>query len=172
MWYYDKEYIAQKTPSRMAAIDLATELQFRREGARFIIDAGTRMGLRFDTMATGVVFFHRFYMCQSFAKFDRWVVAAACLLLAGKVEETPKKCRDIFKTAKSLLSDEQVAGFRGDEWKEQLLVHERVLLQTIKFDLQVSHPYGFVLKFAKAFKGDKAKVQKVVQMAWTFINDR
>jgi hypothetical protein len=24
-------------------------------------------------MATGVVFFHRFYMCQSFAKFDRWV---------------------------------------------------------------------------------------------------
>ncbi len=48
---------------------------------------------RYDTVATGVVFFHRFFMMQSFKEFNRWVVAGACLLLAGKVEETPKQCR-------------------------------------------------------------------------------
>ena len=30
---------------------------------------------------------------------------------------------------------------------------ERILLQTIKFDLQVEHPYALLLKFAKGIKG-------------------
>ena len=30
---------------------------------------------------------------------------------------------------------------------------ERILLQTIKFDLQVEHPYYYLLKFAKVLKG-------------------
>ena len=50
-------------------------------------------------------------MIQSFRQFNRWVVAAACLLLAGKVEETPKKCRDIIKVSQSLLTEQQMAHF-------------------------------------------------------------
>ena len=69
---------------------------------------------RCDTMATGVVFFHRFYIVQSFHEFNHWVVAAACLLLAGKVEETPKKCKDIIKMCRSLLSDAEMAAFGSD----------------------------------------------------------
>lgn len=30
---------------------------------------------------------------------------------------------------------------------------ERILLQTIKFDLQAEHPYAYLLKFAKLIKG-------------------
>ena len=30
---------------------------------------------------------------------------------------------------------------------------ERILLQTIKFDLMVEHPYAYLLKFAKLIKG-------------------
>lgn len=33
------------------------------------------------------------------------------------------------------------------------MVLERILLQTIKFDLQVDHPYQFLLKYAKCLKG-------------------
>ena len=50
-------------------------------------------------------------MIQSLKQFDRYVVAAACLLLAGKVEETPKKCKDIIKTTRSLLNDHQILAF-------------------------------------------------------------
>lgn len=35
------------------------------------------------------------------------------------------------------------------------MVLERILLQTIKFDLQVEHPYQFLLKYAKQLKGMK-----------------
>lgn len=34
------------------------------------------------------------------------------------------------------------------------MMYERVLLQTIKFDLQVEHPYPSLLKFGKALKGN------------------
>ncbi|XP_013914407.1 PREDICTED: cyclin-K isoform X3 [Thamnophis sirtalis] len=132
-------------------------------------------------------------MFHSFKQFPRYVTGACCLFLAGKVEETPKKCKDIIKTARSLLNDVQFGQF-GDDPKqrnnplhkgssetghtecshmhtEEVMVLERILLQTIKFDLQVEHPYQFLLKYAKQLKGDKNKIQKLVQMAWTFVND-
>ena len=61
---------------------------------------------------------------------------------------------------------------------------ERVLLQTIKFDLQVlnsrdlnnldtsntqvDHPYSALLKYAKCLKGDKPKLQKMVGIPLTW----
>lgn len=49
------------------------------------------------------------------------MTGACCLFLAGKVEETPKKCKDIIKTARSLLNDVQFAQF-GDDPKVKLLL--------------------------------------------------
>ncbi|XP_078516263.1 cyclin-K isoform X1 [Lissotriton helveticus] len=168
-WYWDKKDLAH-TPSQLEGLEPATEARYRREGARFIFDVGTRLGLHYDTLATGIIYFHRFYMFHSFKQFPRYVTGACCLFLAGKVEETPKKCKDIIKTARSLLTDVQFGQF-GDDPKEEVMVLERILLQTIKFDLQVEHPYQFLLKYAKQLKGDKNKIQKLVQMAWTFVND-
>ncbi|KAJ8977584.1 hypothetical protein NQ317_018352 [Molorchus minor] len=100
--------------------------------------------------------------------------ACCCLFLAGKVEETPKKCKDIIKTARGLLTEQKFTTFGEDpkeEMKKTVMTLERILLQTIKFDLQVEHPYQYLLKYAKCLKGDKVKLQKMVQMAWTFVND-
>uniref|UniRef100_H3CWE1 Cyclin-K n=1 Tax=Tetraodon nigroviridis TaxID=99883 RepID=H3CWE1_TETNG len=168
-WYWDKKDLAH-TPSQSEGLDPGTEARYRREGARFIFDVGTRLGLHYDTLATGIIYFHRFYMFHSFKQFPRYVTGACCLFLAGKVEETPKKCKDIIKTARSLLNDVQFAQF-GDDPKEEVMVLERILLQTIKFDLQVEHPYMFLLRYVKQLKGEKNKVCKVLQMAWTFVND-
>ena len=104
-------------------------------------------------MATGVVFFHRFYLFHSFYEFPRYVMATCCLFLAGKVEETPKKCKDLVKAAKAWLESKKfdskyLASF-GDDPSRDIMVYERILLQTIKFDLQVDHPYGYLLKYAK-----------------------
>lgn len=37
--------------------------------------------------------------------------------------------------------------------QEEVMVLERILLQTIKFDLQVEHPYMFLLRYVKQLKG-------------------
>ena len=169
-WYFSKDRLLNRTPSRANGVDFPTECRYRREGCRFIMDMGNKLGLRYDTMATGVIYFHRFYMKQSFKTFPRWVTACACLFLAGKVEETPKKCRDIITVAKKMLAEHHFRLF-GENAREEVMIYERVLLQTIKFDLQVEHPYGILLKIGKLLKGDKGKIQKLVQMAWTFVND-
>lgn len=168
-WYYDKKEL-RRTPSIQDGIDYETECRYRKEGARFIIDTGSKMDLGYNTMATGVVYFHRFYMFHSFQQFPRHVTACVCLFLAGKVEETPKKCKDIIKIAKSQLTEQKFATF-GEDPKEEVMTLERILLQTIKFDLQVEHPYSYLLEYAKCLKGDKNKLQKIVQMAWIFAND-
>ncbi|KAL1790307.1 cyclin-K [Sigmodon hispidus] len=168
-WYWDKEDLAH-TPSQIKGLDLATEARYRQEGARFIFDMSNSLGLHHETPATGIIYFHRFYMFHSFQQFPRYVTGACCLFLAGKVEETPKKCKDIVTTARSLLDDAQFSQF-GDDPKEEIMVLEKILLQTIKFDLQVEHPYQFLLRYTKQLKGDKTKIQKLVQMAWTFVND-
>lgn len=43
-WYWDKKDLAH-TPSQLEGLDPATEARYRREGARFIFDVGTRLGL-------------------------------------------------------------------------------------------------------------------------------
>lgn len=168
-WLFDKRDL-RSTPSAIDGIDTLTENKYRREGARLIIDVGADLNLRYDTVATGCVYFHRFFMLHSFKEFNRFVTAIGCLFLAGKVEETPKKCRDLLRVARPRLSDQQFDAF-GDDPREEVMTIERVLLQTIKFDLQVEHPYQFLIKYAKVLQGNKTSIENMVQMAWTFIND-
>ena len=61
--------------------DNSYAFRYRREGARLILDIGNKMGLRFDTIWTGVIYFHRFYMFRSFKDFKRYVTATCCLFL-------------------------------------------------------------------------------------------
>ncbi|XP_040569657.1 cyclin-K [Lepeophtheirus salmonis] len=168
-WYWDKSEL-RNTPSIGKGLDMGSESRYRREGVRFIMELGKALNLRHDTMASAAVYFHRFYMIQCFQDFPKFVVGTCCLFLAGKAEETPKKCRDIVRTVRSLTNDRQFSTF-GNDPREEIMIIERVLLQTIKFDLQVDHPYTSLLKYAKCLKGDNVKLQKMVQMSWTFVND-
>ena len=51
--------------------------------------------------------------------------------------------------------------------KQQLLSCEMLLLQSIAFDLKVTHPYGSLLGYVKTFDGGK----NFAQIAWNFLND-
>ena len=170
-WYFTKQQITS-SPSRRAGISEAEESKLRKEGAKFIKSCSNALGLRYDTIATAVVFFHRFYMMESIAEYKKIVLACACVFLAGKVEETPKKARDILRTTRDIVKPKDWSDF-GEDPKEALFLHEKILLQRINFDLNVSHPYTHLLRFAKGLKGDKAKLQKLVQVssikAYTFL---
>ena len=97
------------------------------------------------SIATAIVFYHRFYSRKSYDSYDRFRIATTCLFLAGKVEETPKKIKDVVIEAYKAQHQKQ-AGPEPEskefwELKEQILVCERILLQTLDFDLTVEHAY-------------------------------
>ncbi|VDM93678.1 unnamed protein product [Onchocerca ochengi] len=166
-WLFTEEQLTN-TPSRRDGIDRVEEDRLRREGIKFIVEIGSGLKLQPNpTLATAAVYFHRFYMFHSFKEFQKYLTALGCLFLAGKVEETPKKCRDIVLIAKEKYPDL----YSMKNAIEEVMGIERVLLQTIKFDLHVDHPYTFLLQYQKVFKLDREKKQTVLQNAWTFVND-
>ena len=74
----------------------------------------------------------------------------------GQIKITVKQVQTCFS---SKLYQNMICNFSGLVshcflyLQEEVMMYERVLLQTIKFDLQVEHPYPSLLKFGKALKG-------------------
>lgn len=79
-WYFEKEEL-RNTPSLADGIDPRTEDKYRNEGATFISELGNKLGLKYDTCATAMVYFHRFYMFHSFKTMPRFVSVAIYRLL-------------------------------------------------------------------------------------------
>ena len=52
---------------------------------------------------TAIVYMHRFYMKHSFRKFHRNLMAPACLFLATKIEEEPRRMKDLIEVAHCFL---------------------------------------------------------------------
>jgi hypothetical protein len=121
--------------------------------------------LRLGTEArfSALVFLHRYTRAVTkegvVGHLDwRWV-AAACLFLACKAEEEPRRLRDVINLAHMLLSTEE-----GDDGKETIYLHEepphlneeyweakkkiveteQVVLRWLAFDVSVSHPHRAV----------------------------
>jgi len=140
----------------------------------FLQEAGQKLRLPQLTIATAIVFYHRFYSRKSYDGYDRFRIATTCLFLAGKVEETPKKIKDVvIETYKAQHGAAGKASGPDPEskefWslKEEILVCERILLQTLDFDLTVEHAYRPLLAYVKSIKGTR----DLAQVAWNFIND-
>uniref|UniRef100_A0A5S6R255 Cyclin-like domain-containing protein n=1 Tax=Trichuris muris TaxID=70415 RepID=A0A5S6R255_TRIMR len=163
---FDKKEL-KNTPSFKDGIKGKEEAQLRRIGVDYIRKIGDKMNLPYDMIASATVLFHHFYMYYSLKQFDMKVTAVTCIMVAGKAEETPKKLRDILRCSEECLG---TPGY-SEDWKEQVVALESVLLQTIKFDVFVVLPHPFVTKFAKELKGDKSEIEKLLQTAWTFAND-
>jgi Cdk activating kinase (CAK)/RNA polymerase II transcription initiation/nucleotide excision repair factor TFIIH/TFIIK, cyclin H subunit len=70
-----------------------------------------------------------------------------------------------------LVDDKKFKTF-GDDPREEVMTLERILLQTIKFDLQVDHPYSFLLKYAKSLKGNRSDIQcRIICISHLFLTE-
>lgn len=152
---------------------------YRYSYCEFLKQAG--MALRFPqlTIATAVVFCHRFFSRHSFAsrENDVKVIASACLFLAGKVEETPKPLSEVVsktyiirhhKEPKETVMEKIKRKEEFEEQKDQLLVAERRVLHALEFCFHVEHAYKHVLVTVRNSFGNN---KEVAQVAWNFVND-
>ncbi len=58
--------------------------------------------------------------------------------------------------------------------REEVLLGERNVLQTMAFDLTVEHPYKHLLTYVKTLRGNQSTeaFKSLAQVAWNFVNDR
>jgi cyclin T len=167
-----KHFDISQLPSLKDGMTVKEESDKRRKTCRFIEEAGRVLKLPRVAVATAMVFFHRFYAKHSFSEHDRFEVAVACLVLAAKTEESPKKLNTVIDECYKLKVRGMQAGRisqpagsaapsaattgnldpKGEEFlklKERILLLERVILHTIGFELSIDHPYKFMVEQIK-----------------------
>ncbi|KAL5203791.1 hypothetical protein ABZP36_008662 [Zizania latifolia] len=174
-WYFSRKEIEENSLSRRDGIDLKKESYLRKSYCTFLQDLGMRLKVPQVTIATAIVFCHRFFLRQSHAKNDRRTIATVCMFLAGKVEETPRPLKDVILISYEIIHKKDTAAIQRikqkevyEQQKELILIGERVVLVTLGFDLNVHHPYKPLVEAIKKFK---VAQNALAQVAWNFVND-
>lgn len=174
-WYLSRKEIEENSPSRRDGIDLKKETYLRKSYCTFLQDLGMRLKVPQVTIATAIIFCHRFFLRQSHAKNDRRTIATVCMFLAGKVEETPRPLKDVILVSYEIIHKKDPAAVQRikqkevyEQQKELILLGERVVLATLGFDLNVHHPYKPLVEAIKKFK---VAQNALAQVAWNFVND-
>ena len=91
-WYFSKEGLL-RTPSRLDGIDYTTEIRYRREGTRFIMNCGNRMRLY-----PNLIFSFRKCILRSFpVRYFGGSAAEYCAILATSREAYYTIGRDKYK---------------------------------------------------------------------------
>ena len=107
-------------------------------------------------------------------------IALGALFLSTKVEECPRKMRDVLAVFMHLeqkrkgLTPQPVDIYsnRYSSYKDRLIKAEREILKELGFILYTEHPHKFILNYVKLLTGnDESALKKLAQYAWNFIND-
>ncbi|KAK8574979.1 hypothetical protein V6N12_062656 [Hibiscus sabdariffa] len=174
-WYFSRKEIEESSPSRGDGVDLKKETYLRKSYCTFLQDLGMRLKVPQVTIATAIIFCHRFFIRQSHAKNDRRTIATVCMFLAGKVEETPRPLKDVILVSYEIINKKDPAAAQKikqkevyEQQKELILIGERVVLATLGFDLNLHHPYKPLVEAIKKFK---VAQNALAQVAWNFVND-
>ncbi|GLJ20559.1 hypothetical protein SUGI_0374050 [Cryptomeria japonica] len=173
-FYVTEEQIA-KSPSRKDGIDLETETTLRVYGCDLIQESGILLRLPQAVMATAQVLFHRFYFKKSFARFNVKRVAASCVWLAAKLEESPRRIQQILNVFHRIecrredlpLEPLEPHSKKYTELKMDLNRTERHLLKEMGFICHVEHPHKFILNYLATVEAPP----ELMQEAWNLAND-
>lgn len=179
-WLFTEEEVAE-TPSRLQDVPAHVEARVLSKSAKFIQDCGRALRVPQLTISVAIKFFQRFFMLESMVTHKPPLVAAACLFLSCKVQETLKRLRDvIYWTVKMRTRDTEdypdgmeitdISPSYNDE-KNNILDKEREVLRVLNFDLNVDHPYRHLWELTKSYLGTNDDQRLVTQAAWNFLND-
>ncbi|XP_058653798.1 cyclin-L1 isoform X2 [Onychostoma macrolepis] len=163
------------TPSMLDGLDHKTETDLRILGCELIQSAGILLRLPQVAMATGQVLFQRFFYSKSFIKHSFEIVAMTCVNLASKIEESPRRVRDVInvfhhlKQGKGKKSTPLVLDQNYINTKNQVIKAERRVLKELGFCVHVKHPHKIIVMYLQVLECEKN--QMLVQTAWNYMND-
>nr|POF13203.1 cyclin pch1 [Quercus suber] len=179
-WLFTEAELAN-TPSIQDGMPAAAERDTRSKGINFIIQVGVMLKLPQLTISTAAVFFQRFLMRASMKKarngipkLHHYQIAATCLFLATKVEESCRKMKELIlafcrvaQKNPNLVVDEQSKDWW--RWRDCILHNEDVLLETLCFDLTVESPHRHLFELLKVYGVEHNKSLR--NSGWAFVTD-
>jgi len=168
-------HLLNETPSSRDGVERDEEFKHRRWGCELAQEAGILLKLPQQVMCTAQNLIHRFYYCKSLKAYDTLLVAMGCLFLASKVEEKPKRLREVlfafhyvYKLRTKSEGKMELGGPMYAGWKHSLVDIERIILKELGFSFYIiEHAHRFILFYVKLLDGDGDMAQE----AWAYCND-
>jgi transcription initiation factor TFIIIB Brf1 subunit/transcription initiation factor TFIIB len=159
----------------------AKNAQLHRSAVSFISECGSKLRLPQSTIATAIVFLLRFFQHMSWFEYKMHDIATSCLFLAAKSDETrtgsqlasvhgPRRIRDVINISHNVCNpDAKPLSLDQEYWstKDKLINNEQLVLRVLQFDVDIVHPYSFLLYYAQTL----SLPAKMIQVAWSLVND-
>ncbi|CAL8072864.1 unnamed protein product [Orchesella dallaii] len=164
------------TPSSLDGLDEDSETDLRIMGCELITTAGILLKLPQTAMATGQVLFQRFYYSKSFIRQPMEPTAMACIYLASKIEEAPRRIRDVvnvFHHIKLVRAGKPIQPMILDaayiRLKNDVTLAERRVLKELGFCVHVKHPHKLIVIYLQQLTYDNES--EFVQLSWNYMSD-
>ncbi|KAJ3364195.1 Cyclin-L1 [Allomyces arbusculus] len=166
-----------RTPSMDNEIDPQLELRLRILACDLIQRAGRALSIPQFSVGTAQVLLHRFYFAASLKKFGIRDMVLGALFLATKLEETPRRMRDIINVVHHAVLLQQghpdppmldVHGMEYADLERAMMRAEMYLLKYLAFHVHVAHPHMWLVNYLQAMHLVRPPL---AQTAWNYIND-
>ncbi|XP_050315837.1 cyclin-L2 [Anthonomus grandis grandis] len=164
------------TPSQNDGLSLDAETDLRIYGCELIQTAGILLKLPQVAMATGQVLLQRFYYTKSLVRHPVEHTAMACVCLASKIEEAPRRARDIinvFTHIRQVNSGDPIHPVVLDQnyihLKNLVIKAERRVLKELGFCVHIKHPHKIIVMYLQVLNFQNN--QKLMQYSWNYMND-
>jgi len=149
------------TPSSQDGLKTEDENDLRILGCELIQTAGILLKLPQVAMATGQVLFHRFYYAKSFIRYKYEAVAMGCVCLASKIEEAPRRLRDVasvFHHIRQVRNGRLIKPMLFDQnyfqLKSEIIKAERRVLNVLGFCCHVKHPHKIIVMYLQVLQSE------------------
>jgi hypothetical protein len=163
--------LINSTPSMKDGLDAESETDLRILGCDLIQTSGILLKLPQVAMAAGQVLYQRFFFIKSFVRINYETVAEACIGLASKIEEAPRRVRDVINVFHHIRQYRDKKEFSPKfldqayvNEKNEVIKAERRILKELGFCVHVKHPHKFIFAYLQAL--DHHRNQPLVQCAW------
>ncbi|CAK9302225.1 unnamed protein product [Gordionus sp. m RMFG-2023] len=163
-------------PSLTDYISIDFDFELRVRGCELIQEAGVLLKLPQVSIATAQLLYQRYFFIKSFVKYNFEVIAMATTFLASKIDESPRRPRDVinvFHHIRQLENKEAISPLILDQYyinvKTQVIKSERRILKELGFAVHSQHPHKLLIIYLQTLECEKN--QRLVQIAWNYLND-
>ncbi|XP_022110056.1 cyclin-related protein FAM58A-like [Acanthaster planci] len=146
--------------------------------AQYMMEAGIKLHLQSVTVASACTMYYRFFSVCDVRNYDAYLVGAAAIYLATKVEEQHVKLRDIINVCYRILHREEApleVGKKYWDLRESVINCELLLIRMLKFNPKVTLPHKYMVHYLKSLQDwmDQNMWSKtpICRMAWAMLGD-
>ncbi|XP_055123194.1 cyclin-Q isoform X2 [Symphalangus syndactylus] len=156
----------------------APEARVHFRVARFIMEAGVKLGMRSIPIATACTIYHKFFCETNLDAYDPYLIAMSSMYLAGKVEEQHLRTRDIINVSNRYCNpgaEPLELDSRFWELRDSIVQCELLMLRVLRFQVSFQHPHKYLLHYLVSLKNwlNRHSWQRtpVAVTAWALLRD-